>query len=83
MSALPSTPSVAEWLRTEAEPANESYFQLVSRRFLRSRISIVGVLIVIMLTILALFPEFFSPSPIDGDNLKDAFLPPNPSDRVH
>lgn len=77
MSALPSTPSVAEWLRTEAEPANESYFQLVSRRFLRSRISIVGVLIVIMLTILALFPEFFSPSPIDGDNLKDAFLPPN------
>lgn len=59
---------------------HEGYFQLVWRRFRRSRISILGGLIVITLMILAAFAEFFSPNPIYGDNLKDAFLPPN---RIH
>lgn len=59
---------------------HEGYFQLVWRRFRRSRISILGGLIVITLMILSAFAEFFSPNPIYGDNLKDAFLPPN---RIH
>ena len=56
---------------------NEGYFQLVWRRFRRSKVSIVGALIVLTLMLLSAFADFFSPNPIDGDNLKDAFIPPN------
>jgi peptide/nickel transport system permease protein len=56
---------------------NESYFQLVWRRFRRSRVSIIGGLIVVTLAMLSAFADFFSPNPIDGDNLKDAFIAPN------
>lgn len=56
--------------------ANESYAQLVWRRFKRSRISIVGALIVIALSILAAFADFFSPYSIDGQDLKMAFISP-------
>ena len=77
MSANASTPNTPDWLRALADPVNESYFQLLSRRFMRSRVSIVGGLIVIMLALLSIFADFFSPNPIDGDNLKDAFVPPN------
>lgn len=75
----PSTPSFEEELLAKAAK-NESYFQLVWRRFRRSRISIIGGMIVITLMLLAAFAEFFSPNSIYGDNLPDAFLPPN---RVH
>lgn len=60
-----------------AQERNEGYFQLVWRRFRRSKVSIVGAFIVLTLIQLAAFAEFFSPNPIDGDNLKDAFIPPN------
>lgn len=71
----PSPPTLEQLLAGTERP--ESYFQLVWRRFRRSRISIVGGLIVITLMLLAAFAEFFSPNPIYGDNLKDAFIPPN------
>jgi peptide/nickel transport system permease protein len=77
MSTIVTTPNALDMLRVDAGITNESYFQLVARRFMRSRVSIVGGLIVIMLTIMAVFSEFLSPNPIDGDNLKDAFIPPN------
>jgi peptide/nickel transport system permease protein len=71
------TAKPVDWSALETQIANESYFQLVTRRFMRSRISIVGILIVLMLAILSTFAEFFSPNPLDRDNLKDAFIPPN------
>jgi len=58
---------------------NESYAQLVWRRFQRSTVSIIGGLIVLMLAVLAIFAEFFSPTPINGINgfdLKSAFISP-------
>jgi peptide/nickel transport system permease protein len=55
---------------------NESYFQLVMRRFRRSRVSIVGALMVLTMIILAIFADFFAPTPIDSIDLKQAFLPP-------
>jgi peptide/nickel transport system permease protein len=71
----PGAPTLEQLLaKTER---HESYFQLVWRRFRRSRISIIGGMIVITLMMLAAFAEFFSPNPIYGDNLKDAFIPPN------
>jgi peptide/nickel transport system permease protein len=55
---------------------NESYFQLVWRRFRRSKVSIVGALMVLVLIMLAVFADFFSPTPISGIDLKSSFIPP-------
>ena len=41
--------------------SSESYFQLVWRRFRRSKASVVGGLIVLLLLLLAIFAEFFAP----------------------
>jgi peptide/nickel transport system permease protein len=54
----------------------ESYVQLVWRRFKRNPISILGALIVTVLIVLAIFADFFSPTSIDRDSLKYAFIPP-------
>jgi peptide/nickel transport system permease protein len=55
---------------------NESYYQLVWRRFRRSKASIVGGAMVLVLLLLAVFAEFFSPNPIYGIDLNSAFMPP-------
>ena len=55
----------------------ESYFELLWRRFSRNRISILGGMIVLTMIVLAALADFFSPNVIYGDNLVDAFLPPN------
>jgi len=55
---------------------NESYFDLVWRRFRRSPVSIVGALMVLMLVILAVFAEFFSPTSISTIDLQASFIPP-------
>jgi len=55
---------------------NESYFQLVWRRFRRSPISIVGALMVLTLVMLAFFADFFSPTSISQIDLKASFIPP-------
>ncbi len=55
---------------------HESYYQLVWRRFKRSTVSIVGALMVAMLMVLAIFADFFSPTPIDTIDLQAAFIPP-------
>jgi alpha-galactoside transport system permease protein len=55
---------------------NESYFDLVWRRFRRSPVSIIGALMVLMLVILAIFADFFSPTSISGIDLQASFIPP-------
>src|SRR3982751_4506606 len=55
---------------------NESYTQLVWRRFRRSKVSIVGGFMVIALVFLAIFADFFSPTTIYGIDLKSSFIPP-------
>ncbi len=55
---------------------NESYVQLVWRRFRRSKVSIVGAFMVIGLVLLAVFADFFSPTTIYGIDLKSSFIPP-------
>jgi len=56
---------------------HESYFQLVWRRFRKSKAAIVGALLVLALVILALFADFFSPYPLRDVDLKNAFIPPS------
>jgi peptide/nickel transport system permease protein len=68
-------PPTLEQLLARTEQ-HESYFQLVWRRFRRSRVSIVGALMVLTMIILAIFADFFAPTPIDSIDLKQAFLPP-------
>lgn len=58
------------------EDSNESYFQLVWRRFRRSRVSIVGAFMVVTLVTLAIFAEFFSPNDISKIDLQASFTPP-------
>lgn len=55
---------------------NESYNELVWRRFRRSTPAIVGGLMVLALTIMAIFADFFSPTPNNKINLEQAFIPP-------
>ena len=59
---------------------NESYFDLVWRRFRRSSVSIIGALMVLILVILAIFADFFSPTSISTIDLQASFIPPQ---RVH
>ncbi|MBX3051616.1 MAG: ABC transporter permease [Caldilineaceae bacterium] len=56
---------------------SESYFQLVWRRFRRSKPAIIGGLIVLLLGVLAIFAEFFAPYPLNYTNARDAFIPPS------
>lgn len=74
--------AVSEPLSTEEkiEPIRpqrrETYYQLVWRRFRRSKPAIVGGLLVIMLLFLAIFADFFAPYPLTQTNARNAFIPP-------
>ena len=67
-------------LTYSAHEENEGYFQLVWRRFRRSKVSIFGILLVLMLVLLSIFAEFFSPYSLKQIDLPSAFIPPQ---RVH
>jgi peptide/nickel transport system permease protein len=54
----------------------ESYSQLVSRKFRKSKISIIGGILVLGLFTLAIFAEFFSPYDPIKLNMRDGFTPP-------
>lgn len=69
----PPIPSVAV---VEEREQHESYSQLVWRRFRRSKVAIVGGLMVLILTILAIFANFFTPYPLDIINMEAALTPP-------
>ncbi len=56
---------------------NESYFQLVWRRFQKSKPAIIGGLLVLMLAFLSIFAEFFAPYPLDTYNSQNSFIPPS------
>ncbi|HLU11080.1 MAG TPA: ABC transporter permease [Oceanobacillus sp.] len=58
------------------EGAGESSLQLIWRRFRRSKASIVGAAMVLMLVLLAVFADFFSPTPINQIDLNASFIPP-------
>lgn len=58
------------------EQNSDSYLELVWKRFSRSKAAIVGGIMVIMLLILAMFPEFFSPYDFYEATLGDSYIPP-------
>ncbi len=69
------SPELATMLR-RASRTHESYSTLVWRKFKKSKISIVGGLIVIGLFMMAIFYQFFSPYDPVKLNMKEGFTPP-------
>jgi peptide/nickel transport system permease protein len=65
---------VSETIDDDGE--NESYFQLVWRRFRRSKVSVVGGLMVLVLSVLSFGAEFFTPYDMTKVDLQSAFTPP-------
>jgi len=64
-------------LRTEQR---EGYFELVWRKFKKSKPAIIGALMVLILVILAIFADFFSPTDPTQLNMAGSFTPPQ---RIH
>lgn len=62
--------------QSSQKSSNESYYQLVWQRFRRSKAAIFGGLLVLILLILALFAEFFSPIDPSKAELQNSFIPP-------
>jgi peptide/nickel transport system permease protein len=71
-----SRPLVLATANKADNEVHESYAQLVWQRFRRSKISLVGVLMVLALAILAIFSAFFSPTDPSQIDLKNSFIPP-------
>lgn len=67
---------IATQIAVEQTEQHESYFELVWRRFRRSPVSIVGGLMVLALSFLAIFAEFFSPNDIYSVKMNLSFMPP-------
>jgi peptide/nickel transport system permease protein len=80
MTQTPADKPILSLQQLDASEHHESYFELVWRRFRRSPISIVGVLMVLMLACLSIFAEFFTPNNIYQIELNAAFMPPQ---RIH
>lgn len=77
--AIPTQETPPGQLRLGRE-SSETYFNLVWRKFRRSRIAIAGGLIVVGLFILAIFAPFFSPYNPVSLNMQEGYLPPS---RLH
>ncbi|MBZ0301261.1 MAG: ABC transporter permease [Anaerolineae bacterium] len=60
----------------DEQEEHEGYFQLVWRRFRRSTVSIVGAIMVLVLVMLAIFADFFSPTSLSQIDLQASFIPP-------
>jgi peptide/nickel transport system permease protein len=76
MSETPTSQHATRPVSLEVVEHNEGYFELVWRRFRRSKASIAGGLMVVTLAILAIFADFFAPYPLATINLNNAFMPP-------
>lgn len=59
-----------------ARSKNESYWQLVWRRFRKSKPAVVGGILVLVLLTLSLFAEFFAPYPLNQYNSQISLTPP-------
>jgi len=69
-------PDDVEELGTQSK--NENYWQLVWRRFRKSKPAVLGGILVVILLTLAFFAEFFAPYPLDKYNSQISLIPPTP-----
>ena len=57
---------------------NESYWQLVWRRFRKSKPAVIGGILVLVLLTLSMFAEFFAPYPLNKYDSQISLTPPTP-----
>ncbi len=69
-------PHEVEIATLSEEEQHESYFQLLWRRFRKSKPAIAGGILIIGLSILAIFSDFFSPYDPLELNMQGSFTPP-------
>lgn len=78
--AIAVTPDHAPAPLEDDEPERElgylSYRQLVWRRFRRSKLALIGGVILSTFYLLALFAEFFAPYDVNHDNIRLRYMPP-------
>ena len=77
MADLTVGDSVPLTVEDAEEEENQSYLNLVWERFSRSKAAIVGGMMFLMLIMLAIFAEFFSPTDFDRNALADSNTPPS------
>jgi peptide/nickel transport system permease protein len=80
MSQTHSTTQPVDAPVAETRELHESYFQLVWRRFRKSKPAIIGGLMILMLAILSAFSDFFSPTDPGQLDMPASFTPPQ---RIH
>lgn len=68
--------NVAEVIEKIETERHESYFELVWKKFQRSKPAIAGGLMILALTVLAIFADFFSPNRLNELKMQAAFTPP-------
>jgi len=78
MSELNQTQEGA--LEPQETEHHEGYFELVWRKFRKSKPAIIGAVMVVLLAVLSLFSDFFSPTDPMELNLQGSFTPPQ---RIH
>jgi len=61
----------------DGKQQHESYYQLVWQRFKKSKAAILGGLMVLLLIILAVFADFFSPVDPHKADLRSSHIPPS------
>lgn len=76
MAQLINTQTLAK-LAVRAQQ-RESYSELVWRKFRKSKIAIIGALVIITLIVLAIFSDFFSPADPALVTMQNAYQPPQP-----
>jgi len=77
-----TTPAIVDTKVTQSSSReeHESYFQLVWRRFRKSKPAIVGGLMILSLIVVAIFSDFFSPTDPGELDMPASFTPPQ---RIH
>jgi peptide/nickel transport system permease protein len=81
-TVLPAPQPTEAELETEAEREDPlgalSYRQLVWRRFRKSKLGIVGGVILLLFYLVAIFAEFFAPYHYTTDSIRLRYVPPQP-----
>lgn len=75
------TPAIAACAKKQAKSAKSKHksspWRDVGRRLIKNKSAMLGLIIVLILIIVACFPDFFAPEGMDDQNYANQFLPPS------
>jgi ABC-type dipeptide/oligopeptide/nickel transport system permease subunit len=73
---LPTTPAVA--IAAPAVEVAPGILSETARRFFSNRLSVLGLIVIVLILLAAVFADFLAPAPRDYAVFKDTLLPPGP-----